>query len=205
MGFTLEQAIEHLYANVLHRDETAPLEKRTIIFDDGTIAKKWGWVFFYNNEKYYRTRDSRDAHVGAGPLFFNRQTGEVRQHGSGCNMDAEIYDYEMEMEAAGKTWCLWLSDEQDRMETILNLKSLLRIDTPSARQFVGDLPTTIFHGIRRHLDWMQTQFEKQDILSYITLESEIPDCREFAVPKRYENIGNIFAHHAFHDRWEPDW
>ncbi|MCD0460587.1 YrhB family protein [Roseiconus lacunae] len=205
MSFTLEQAIEHLYSSVLHRDETAPLEERTIIFDDGTITKKWGWVFFYNNEKYYRTRDPSDAHVGAGPLFFNRDTGEIRQHGSGCNMDAEIYDYEMEIEADGKTWCLWLSGEQDRIGTILKLKSLLRIDTPSAQRLVGSLPTAIFHGIRRHLDWMRRQFDSQGIVSYITLETEPPECHEFAVPARYEHMSNVYAHHAFHDRWEPDW
>lgn len=30
MSFTLEQAMEHLYSSVLHRDEIAPLEERTI-------------------------------------------------------------------------------------------------------------------------------------------------------------------------------
>lgn len=205
MSFTLEQAIEHLYANVLHRDENAPIDKRTIIFDDGTITKEWGWVFFYNNEKFYRTRDPSDAHVGAGPLFFNRTTGETRQFGSGCNMYAEIYDYEMEIQADGKTWCLWLADNQDRMKTILNLKSLLRIDTRTAQQLVSQLPIAVFRGIHRHLDWMKNQFDKQNITAYISLETNVPDCREFRIPSRFEHMSNIFAHHAYHDRWEPDW
>lgn len=204
MSFTLEQAIEHLYSNVLHRDENAPIEERTIIFDDGTIIKEWGWVFFYNNEKYYHTRDPRDAHIGAGPLFFNRTTGEIRQFGSGCNINIEIYDYEMEIEADGKTWCLWLADSQDRKKTILKLKSLLKIDTRTAQDLVSKLPIAIFYGIRRHLDWMKDQFQKHHIVAYITLETDIPDCSKFSIPSRFEHMGNVVAHHAYHNRWEPD-
>ncbi len=61
---TLEQAIERVYSEVLHRDSADPPEQRTIIFDDLTIEKHWGWIFFFNNEKYYQTRNPADAQSG---------------------------------------------------------------------------------------------------------------------------------------------
>ena len=205
MTFTLNQAIEHLYSSVLRRDEALPPMERTIIFDDATIEKPWGWILFYNNEKYYRTRNASDAHVGAGPLFFNRHNGEVRKFGSGCNLDAEIYDYEMELEACGSYWCLSLSNGQSRQETILKIKQLLRVETATARNMIPSLPHPLFTGIRRHLDWMKRQFDNAELLSHISLEPEHPNCKHFEIPRRFEHVSNISAYHAYHDDWRPDW
>lgn len=205
MSLSLEEAVQHVYANVLHRDETAPLEQRTIIFDDATIEKHWGWVFFFNNEKYYRTRNPSDAHIGAGPLFLNRQTCEIRRFGSGGCLADEVFDYEMELEAAGRHWCLRLAEDQDRRTAILKLKALLKIDLESARNLVPRLPSTLFTGIRRHLDWMKVQLEEVEVASYIVVQRHWPDCIAFRLPSRFERVSNIRAHHAFHDEWRPDW
>ena len=170
-----------------------------------TITRDWGWVFIYNNGKYYRTRHPNDAWIGQGPLFFNRTTGEIREFGSGCNFKDEIYDYEMELKADGDTWCLWLSNENNRQEAILRLRSLLRVEISSAQKMVKCLPVELFHGIRRHLDWMQDQLSHQGIQSFILLQSDRPNCQEFKIPHRFEGMCNVRAHHAFHDRWQPDW
>lgn len=198
MTYTLEQAVQHIYASFLHRDETDPPERRTIIFDDGTIEKPWGWIFFYNNEKYYRTRIPADAHVGAGPLFFNRDTGDIRPHGSGCNMEHEIYDYEMELASVGKSWSLWLTDAQERAETILRIKQLFKLSTEQAREFVPSLPAPFFHGVRRHLDWMASKCDAQKIQTEIKLCDEAPECLEFTLP---DHMINPTAAQAFHRDW----
>lgn len=195
MTFTLEEAIRNVYTSILDRDESAPLEQRTIIFGDATIEKSWGWIFFYNNERYYRTRDPSDAHVGGGPLFFNRETGDVRSFDSGCNLEDEIYDYEMELASLDRYWSLWITDSQERSSTILKVKHLLKLSTEHARDFVPTLPTPFFRGARRHLDWMASKCDALGIQTEIRLENEAPECLEFALP---EHMIEPSAAQAFH-------
>ena len=195
MTHTLDQAIQHIYASFLHRDEADPPEQRTIIFDDLTIEKPWGWIFIYNNEKFYQTRDFMDAHVGAGPLFYNRVTGEIRPHGSGCNMEHAIYDYEMELASVGKFWSLWLTNAQDRAKTILRIKQLFKLSTKCARELVPVLPAPLFHGVRRHLDWLADKCDTLEIQTEIKLDSSAPDCLEFILA---DHMVNPTAAQAFH-------
>ena len=193
--FSRDQAIQILYGSVLYRDENAPLEQRMIIFDDLTIEKPWGWIFFFNNEKYYRTRNYLDAVVGPGPVFFNRHTGEIRRFGSSCSLNDEIYDYEMEILASGKFWCLWLTGDQDRKDAILKIKKLLKLTTKRARDFVPCLPTPLFHGMRRHLDWITEECDAIELHTEIRLEDNLPACMAFEFP---EHMISPTAAEAFH-------
>ena len=198
MSFTLQQAIQYVHETVLKRKASDPPEKRPIVFDDATIEKPWGWIFFYNNERYYRTRDPFDAHVGAGPLFFNSSTGDIRSFGSGCNVNQEIYDYEMDLASVGKYWTLWLTDDQERTAVILKIKQLFNLTTARARDYVPVLPLPFFYGIRRNMDWLSCRCHEIDVKTDIKLESSQPTCREFVLPN---DVVNPTASEAFHRQW----
>jgi hypothetical protein len=129
MPYSQDEAKEIVYDTFLHRKNGTPLEEMPRIFDNDTIATDWGWVFFYNNEQFFQSRDYRHAWVGPGPVFFNKSTGEIRSFGSGSYLKDEMYDYEMELAANGLIWSLWLTDSQSRKPTILKLKTAFSVST----------------------------------------------------------------------------
>jgi hypothetical protein len=167
---SLADAERMLYATVLRCDANAPPERRPAILMEYTQERPWGWVFFYNNERYRQTRDIRDQWVGSGPIFFNRETGEIRQFGSGCNLADELYDYEMELAARGGQWCLWLAANQDRAQVVVRLKALLALTMQQAAALVRALPISFFSGTRRHLDWLAKHCQDRGIACEVRLE-----------------------------------
>jgi hypothetical protein len=68
-----------------------------VVIDEHTLEKGWGWVFFYNSERYLRTRELRYALVGNAPYIVNRHTGEVRVTGTAHPIDYYIAEYEAEL------------------------------------------------------------------------------------------------------------
>jgi Immunity protein 35 len=191
-----EDAERTLYATVLRCDERAPPEDRPALLTEHTQERPWGWVFFYNNERYRQTRDFRDQWVGPGPIFFNRETGEVRQFGSGCNLADELYDYEMELAAGGGRWCLWLTEGQDRSQAVVRLKALLALTMQQAAALVPAVPTRLFWGVRRHLDWLATHLREHGVAYDIRLEQGgVTDARRFVLPDRMTNPSPAQAYH----------
>ena len=47
-----------------------------IIFDDATIAKNYGWIFFFGSKQFEETNDANFAVGGNGPLVV-RHNGKV--------------------------------------------------------------------------------------------------------------------------------
>ena len=170
MDYSILDAKALIYDTVLASEDGAPPERAAVILDDLTVERPWGWVFFYNNTIYARTRKTRDAWIGPGPIFFNRSTAEIRRFGSGGNLTHEIYDYEMELAANGGCWCIWLTSGQPRAETIVKLKTALGITTAEARKLVPRLPHCLFSGIRRELDWAAHCLTARGISVEIVLE-----------------------------------
>ena len=66
MSHTLDDAKAVIYDTILHRQDEAAPEDTPVIFDEWTIDKPWGWIFFYNNERYRQTRDFKWQWVGSG-------------------------------------------------------------------------------------------------------------------------------------------
>lgn len=200
MPHTLADAKAVIYDTILHRRAGTAPEETPVIFDECTIEKPWGWVFFYNNERYFRTRDHRWIWVGPGPIFFHRESGEIREFGSGANLEEEIYDYEMELAAHDRSWCLWLTADQDRMKAIVNLKAALAIATQQAQAMVPALPHCLFAGIRRHLDWVAQRFADRGVTTEITLERAADVAQSvFTFP---EQMINPSLAQAYHQRWD---
>jgi hypothetical protein len=68
-----------------------------LVMDEQTIETDWGWVFFYNTERYLQTRDTRYALFGNAPFTVNRHTGEVRVTGTAHPIEHYIRKYEREL------------------------------------------------------------------------------------------------------------
>ncbi len=69
--------------------------------DDGlTIEKPWGWVFFYNSQRYLETRDDQYQLFGNAPFIVNKLTGEIRGTGTAKPIEFYISEYEATLD-----WC----------------------------------------------------------------------------------------------------
>lgn len=200
MSYSLQDAKTEIYDSVLHRQTGKAPEDTPVLLDEFTIEKPWGWIFFYNNERYRQTGELRWEWVGPGPIFFNCNTGEIRQFGSGCNLDDELYDYEMELAAKDRAWCLWLTAEQERKQLILKLKNAFAITTQDAVTMVPALPHCLFFGLRRHLDWVARHLSDQGVATRIELETA-PHTAQFGFTLPDQMI-NLSLAQAYHKRWD---
>ena len=60
-----------------------------------TIAKPYGWVFFYQSSEFLRdTSDFRNALVGNAPFLVDRVDGEVRVLGTAHSVEWYLAEYE---------------------------------------------------------------------------------------------------------------
>ncbi len=63
--------------------------------DEGaTIEKPWGWVFFYNSQRYLETQDTQHHLFGNAPFIVNRVTGEILETGTAEEIEFYIAEYE---------------------------------------------------------------------------------------------------------------
>jgi hypothetical protein len=72
-----------------------------VVVEDSTIEKPWGWIFFYQSKKYIETGVFMHRLAGNGPVFFNKETGEVDFFGSIPSLDALLAEYERRLTQAG--------------------------------------------------------------------------------------------------------
>lgn len=67
---------------------------RRVILDDETIAKPYGWVFFYNSERYLETQNVLDGLCGNGPVVFEAATSMITWLGTALPAEDEIRVFE---------------------------------------------------------------------------------------------------------------
>ena len=197
---TLGDAKEILYRTVLNlRSDTEPKDT-PVIFDSATKEMSWGWIFYYNNEKYRSTGEISDMWVGQGPIFFNRTSGDVRVFGSSCKLDIELRDYESELAADGGHWCLWITGPQARPEAIFQIKNALAINSAEALKLLPILPCCLFSGKRRHLEWMASKLAKFELETRVELmHGSDPAAEPFLLP---EGMISPSAAQAYHQKWD---
>ena len=65
-----------------------------VVSEDSTIEKDFGWVFFYNSQKYRDTGILRYTLAGNGPVVFDRYTGAIEFFGTSEPVEKLIDDYE---------------------------------------------------------------------------------------------------------------
>ena len=64
------------------------------VVEGSTIEKPWGWIFFYQSKKYLETGLFMHRLAGNGPVFVNKETGEMDFFGSVPSLDVLLTDYE---------------------------------------------------------------------------------------------------------------
>ena len=65
-----------------------------VVLDDATLERPWGWVFFYQSREFLETGEFSARLAGNGPIFVNRNTGELRHAGTALPVETYIEDYE---------------------------------------------------------------------------------------------------------------
>ncbi len=65
-----------------------------VIIDSHTIERSFGWVFFYQSQKYVESRNFTDCVVGNAPLIVNRLTGEIVETGTAHPIEHYVVEYE---------------------------------------------------------------------------------------------------------------
>lgn len=68
-------------------------ENDKLIITDDTILKEWGWIFFYNTEKYIETNDPKYTIAGNVPLFVTKN-GEIFETGTAEPLEGYIERFE---------------------------------------------------------------------------------------------------------------
>jgi len=70
------------------------------IIDEETIAKPYGWVFFYQSTEFLRTKESGKQLAGNCPIFIDRVNGELRIFGTARPIEYYLKEYESSISEA---------------------------------------------------------------------------------------------------------
>lgn len=65
-----------------------------VIIDSHTIERSFGWMFFYQSQKYLETGNFTHCLVGNAPLIVNRLTGEIVETGTADTIEHYLAEYE---------------------------------------------------------------------------------------------------------------
>lgn len=70
------------------------------IIDEETIARPYGWVFFYQSTEFLRTRESGKQLAGNSPILIDRVNGELRLFGTARPIGDYLKEYESRLPQA---------------------------------------------------------------------------------------------------------
>jgi len=65
-----------------------------VILDEYTIAKEYGWYFFFNSKRFMDTGDDRYRLAGNAPFLVTKKGGKIIQFGTAYSIDYYIEQYE---------------------------------------------------------------------------------------------------------------
>ena len=72
-----------------------------VVLDGHTIAKPYGWIFFYGGKRFVQTGDVIHAIAGNGPIVILAETGEAVPLGTARPSAEEIARFEHDRRLAG--------------------------------------------------------------------------------------------------------
>ena len=67
------------------------------IIDSATIARPYGWVFFYQSRSYLESGNELEMLAGNAPLIVNRFTGSVTVTGTAHPIGYYLAEYESQL------------------------------------------------------------------------------------------------------------
>jgi len=69
--------------NKINETDTNSTDKPCLVVQtELTIERQWGWVFFYNSQRFVESGNVLDALAGNAPYLFNRVTDEIFETGT---------------------------------------------------------------------------------------------------------------------------
>ena len=74
--------------------EMSPAHERWVVVDEHTIERSFGWIFFYNSERFVTTGSAMYRLAGNGPVFVNKVTESIEFFGSTAPLEVLISRYE---------------------------------------------------------------------------------------------------------------
>jgi hypothetical protein len=57
------------------------------LLDDQTLERDFGWVFFYNSQRYLESQDFRDMLAGNAPIVVTKIDGRVHVTGTALQLE----------------------------------------------------------------------------------------------------------------------
>ncbi len=73
--------------------EKTPQDQPWDIVQEHTMEIPKAWIFFYNSRKFIETGNVIHRLAGNGPIFVNKETGDVKFYGSLPPLEEIIRDY----------------------------------------------------------------------------------------------------------------
>jgi Immunity protein 35 len=96
LTFAKARAIAEVWVSAI-TDGTAELIR------ESTIAKSYGWIFFYQSSDFVRDPSNISAMLaGNGPFLVDRNSGEVRVFGTASPLSTQLSEYELTLPPAQK-------------------------------------------------------------------------------------------------------
>ena len=97
MNFTQAAALATLWVDIVCKG-------RARIMREETIAKPYGWIFFYQSNEFLDTRDPLYLLGGNSPIIVNRYSLELRVTGTALPLEHYLGEYEKTLPSA---WLLF--------------------------------------------------------------------------------------------------
>ncbi len=91
---TKEQALE-LVSEKLR--QMSPKDDLFVVADQRTIAKPYGWVFFYNSKTFLEKGINSYRLAGNGPVIVNKHKGSIEFFGTNKPPEELMKDYERKL------------------------------------------------------------------------------------------------------------
>jgi hypothetical protein len=88
------EALELVSKELYRRDSP---DNPSVVIDEYTIEKPFGWIFFFNSKKFVKTEMLEYGLVGNGPVVVNKLSGTVEFLGCYKPPEEIIKDYEMKL------------------------------------------------------------------------------------------------------------
>ena len=75
------------------RDLSSAEDYDLAIIDEATIEGSFGWVFFYDSDRFLATRNIVDKVVGNGPVLISKEDGALHRTGSAFPVEYYIENF----------------------------------------------------------------------------------------------------------------
>ena len=77
--------------------ELNPNTESMLVNTSLTDEKSWGWIIYYQSQKYIETKNEKYLLAGNGPYFVNKNTGEMLYTGTAETVEKYIEWYENQL------------------------------------------------------------------------------------------------------------